>query len=170
MRRHATPSLFVPSRRKRRGGFTLIEVLVALVLVGAIVLIFGGSVIVADRAAHLNAQYAQAISIAQHKIDQMRAIGYGRVWDTVNDRPNYTEMNDAGIVDDSPTASPFSFKLSDEVQSYLPNATATIKVEKVTISSVTAVKATVTVIWTPKTHTPTNQSKLALTALLTNVE
>ena len=79
-------------------GYTLLEVTLSLFVFAVAVVIFAGTVPTAAKTAYLSGQYAQATSLCQHKIDQARAVGYGRL--------NYTELSDAGIIDDSPTRSP----------------------------------------------------------------
>jgi len=139
-------------------GFTLVEVVVALVVFAALILLFASSLPAARKAANINGDYAQAISLCQHKIDQMRAVGFGRL--------NYTELNDAGIIDDTPVNPPYSFVLSDEVANYLPQPTATINIQSV---STKVVKVTVTITWKPTTY-QSYTSSLTVNALIANVE
>jgi len=96
------------SRNHSNKGFTLVEVMISLITFAVLTVIFGATVPLAKKTAHMNGQYAQALSLCQHKIDQLRAVGYGRI--------NYTELSDAGIIDDSPTTSPFSFNEVDQVE------------------------------------------------------
>jgi len=155
---------------------TLLEVMIALFVLSAMVLVFSSSVIVANRAAFMSGQYANAISIAQHKIDQMRAIGYGRVWDTATNKPNYVELNEGNIVDDgqTPAGPTYSFVQQDELNTdeaktkinYLPSPIATIKVERPDATK-EQIKVTVTVSWTWKSFN-SKRSNLVLTGLLTN--
>ncbi len=51
--------------------------------------------------AHKSGQYAQAIGVVQHKVNQLRALGYGRL--------TYAELRAAGVVDAEPTSSPYAF-------------------------------------------------------------
>lgn len=113
-----------PGRRGRR-GLTLIEVMVALFIFALLTILFASSLVVGKSAATINGQYAQAISLAQHKIDQLRAVGYGRL--------TYTELDDAGIIDATPTTAPYSFAVVDNVVSSdaatpLIGATATLNI------------------------------------------
>lgn len=101
----------VADRRRRRRGFTLTEVVVALFVFGLLTLIFAGSLMVSNAATGINGQYAQALSLCQHKMDQLRAVGYGRL--------NFTELNDAEIVDATPTTPPYSFVVQDSVADVL---------------------------------------------------
>lgn len=59
-----------------RQGFTLIETVFALTIFAMMALLFSATLPVSQRAARVNAQYAQAAALAQHKIAQVRAAGY----------------------------------------------------------------------------------------------
>ena len=76
-----------------------------------LVVLFAGSLMVSNAATGINGQYAQALSICQHKIDQLRAVGYGRL--------NYEELTDAGIIDASPQTPPYCFSQVDGVNEIL---------------------------------------------------
>jgi len=141
-------------------GFTLLEVMIAMMTLAAIIVIFAGSVVMAEKNAHVNSQYAQAISLCQHKIDQLRAVGFGRL--------NYTELNDAYIVDDSPTASPYQFAIVDEVNQYLPTPSTSLSIAASPSDSDVMV-VTVSVTWRNARH-KTNTSTVSLSALIANVE
>lgn len=146
------------SRITSKRGFTLIEVVVALTVFSFLMVIFATAVPLAERTGYMNGQYAQAISLCQHKIDQMRAVGYGRI--------NYTELSDAGIIDDAPTNLPYSFVGVDEVANYLPQPTATINIQNVTTDEI---KVTVTITWKVASHL-SKTSTVAVSAIVTNVE
>jgi prepilin-type N-terminal cleavage/methylation domain-containing protein len=135
-------------------GFTLVEVVMSLVVFSLLVVIFAACVPLSQQSSSANGQYSQAMSLCQHKIDQCRAIGWGRL--------NYTELKNAGIIDTAPTTSPFTFEDVDTVTTFLPQATATLKVEDLSQTiggtTVTYTKVTVTITWknlTYKTKTST---------------
>lgn len=119
-------------------GFTLVEAVISLTVFAFVVVIFCGAIVMAEKTSHVNGQYAQALSLCQHKIDQMRAVGHGRL--------NYTELNDAGIVDDVPSSQPFAFNTMDTVSDYLPAPTTQVTVVDQT-SKIRVV--TVTCTWKP---------------------
>lgn len=151
-----THALLKDSRR----GFTLLEVMISMMTLAAIAIIFAGSVVLAEKTAHVNGQYAQAISLCQHKIDQIRAVGFGRL--------NYVELNDAGIVDDSPNTSPFRFAQVDDVASYLPSpSVCSVDVSPTNDPDINSV--TVTLTWRNARH-KTKTSTVSLSALISNVE
>ena len=140
-------------------GFTLVEVIVSLAVFAAITMIFATSIPLVEKASHVNGQYAQAISLCQHKIDQVRAVGYGRL--------NYTELSDAGIIDSSPTSQPFSFAVVDDVGDFLPQPQAQMSIVDLTAGKVCRV--TVTITWKQAAHTY-KTSQLSISALVANVE
>ncbi len=138
-------------------GFTLVEVVLSLGVFVVLTLIFATSVPVAHRTAKMNGQFSQALSLCQHKIDQLRAVGYGRI--------NYTELSDAGIIDDSPSSPPFSFSEVDEVEDYLPNATARLAL----VQGTNEIRATATITWRSGAQQD-KTSTVRLSAIITNVE
>jgi prepilin-type N-terminal cleavage/methylation domain-containing protein len=150
----------VRSRARSRLGFTLIEVMLALAVFALLTVIFATSVVLAKKSANMNGQYAQAISLCQHKIDQLRAVGYGRI--------NYTELNDSGIVDDNSNTglSSYSFMVSDGVTDYLPSATATVSW---TNPATDVTQVTATVNWKTTSY-ESKPSSVSISALITNVE
>jgi len=139
-------------------GYSLIEVVISLVVFSGIMLIFAAAMPISGKSAHVTGQYAQAVSLCQHKIDQLRAVGFGRL--------NYTELEDAGIIDASPSSSPYSFSLADDVSAYLPNSTASLTILSVD-SRTTKVIASIS--W--KTlATDAAPRTVTLTALITDSE
>lgn len=145
---------FMASRR----GFTLVEVIVAVAIFSFLMIMFASAVPLAERTSHMNGQYAQATSLCQHKIDQIRAVGYGRI--------NYTELSDAEIIDGEPATLPFSFVEVDDVENYLPCSTATINVQTVASDEV---KVTITITWRTAAHRA-KTSTVVVSAIVTNVE
>jgi prepilin-type N-terminal cleavage/methylation domain-containing protein len=145
---------------RSRGGFTLLEVMIAIMVLATCAVMFAGSAVVSQRAAHVNSQYSQAISLCQHKIDQLRAVGFGRL--------NYEELNDAGIIDDFPTTSPYSFLAADEVTQYLPDPSV-CRVSVTNTADPSVMNVTVTVTWKNARHRA-KTSSVSLSAQIANVE
>jgi Tfp pilus assembly protein PilV len=145
---------FASLRGRSTSGFTLIEVMLCVFTISLMALTLACVLPMARKTAIVNGQYAQASSLCQHKVDQLRAMGFGRM--------NYTELHDAKVVDDTPTSSPFSFKNIDHVDddtvaTYFPNSTATVTLQPVT-GQPDKILATVTISWRPvrnQTHTCT---------------
>jgi prepilin-type N-terminal cleavage/methylation domain-containing protein len=144
--------------KTKRGGFTLIEVVISLAVFTMVILVFAVSMPMAEKSADMNGQYAQAISLCQHKIDQLRSVGYGRI--------TYDELSDAGIIDTSPSSGLyFSFTGVDNISTYLQNPDARIYITNV---STGIVEVTVTITW-KKSSYETKTSTLTVKALITNV-
>ncbi len=141
------------------------EVMISLSVFALVTVMFASSLMLGKSASKINGQYAQAISLCQHKIDQLRAVGYGRL--------TYAELNDAGIVDGNPTTSPYSFVLSDQVASYLPKIdknTPPIATLAITNHTDSRVKiATVTVTWKASPNRST-RSTVTMTAYIANAD
>ncbi|HVK03597.1 MAG TPA: type II secretion system protein [Armatimonadaceae bacterium] len=156
---------FARSRRRRGAAFTLVEVMTAMMVFVVLTLLFATSLPVSRKTARMNGQYTQATSLCQHKIDQLRARGYGGL--------TYTELKNTGIIDATPITSPYSFRTIDGVGDVLPGAVTEIRVDAPTSADVpiSAVrsntkKVTVTIRW-KKTTFETATSEMSLTALIT---
>ncbi len=67
-------------KKKRQGGFTLIEISIALCIFTLIILACAAAFPVALQAGHTGNSYAQAALVAQHKIDQCREQGYSAIY------------------------------------------------------------------------------------------
>lgn len=148
---------FISRRRHRpRRGFSLIDTAVATLVMAAGVLVFAGFYPTAARCSKMSGNYSQAISEVQHKVDQLRAVGYGRL--------TYTDLKDAGIIDASPTASPFRFEARDNLSSLLWSPIGTITVTNV---STDLRQVTITLTWL-RTSQSTQRSTHAVTILVTN--
>jgi len=124
------------SRARKTRGNTLVEVVISIFIVAGAALVFSALIPPAVKTEKMVGNYQQATSLVQHKIDQLRAVGWGRL--------NYSELKDAGIVDASPTASPFEFDQVDELDTIYANPVGTIAV---TDYSATVRKVTVTLTW-----------------------
>jgi type II secretory pathway pseudopilin PulG len=143
------------------GGFTIIEVAVAIMVFTFLMLIFASAMPMAKKAVEMNGQYAQANSLCQHKIDQLRAVGFGRL--------TYDELSDAGIIDTSPASLPYHFDGVDEVSDYLNQATSTINITQPDATEPDILKVTITITW-KTTNYETKPSSLTLSALISNAE
>lgn len=142
---------------RNRAAFTLIEVMIAMIVFVSLVMVFSGTIPLARKTASANGQYAQAISLCQHKIDQLRAVGYGRL--------TYTELLDAGIIDTYPKTTPFSFVTTDDVATVLVQPTATVTLES---AGTDMTKATITITWKNTTYS-SKTNTMTLVAIIANV-
>lgn len=123
--------------RRLRSGSSLLEIMFAIFVVAASALIFSALIPPAVKSEKMTASHQQAISIVQHKIDQLRGVGYGRL--------NYAELLDAGIIDSSHTSSPYRFTVVDQLNTFYPAATGTIAVADFDAN---IRRVTVTITWT----------------------
>lgn len=118
-------------------AFSLVEVMVALFIVAAGAVMYYALMPMSFKTGAMVSNYQQASSLVQHKIDQLRGVGYGRL--------TYAELRNAGIIDSSPTTAPFTFKTVDNLNSVFPQTTATISVSDFSAS---IKQVTVTLTWT----------------------
>ncbi len=154
--------------RQKNGGFTLIEVMVSVFILSAIALMFAVTIPAAKKAAYINGQYAQAASLCQHKIDELRAIGPGRM-------DSFAELRAAGAIDASPTGSPYSFTATDNLDNnlndpsqdlHMPSATGKLTITQ-NAKFADAMDATVTITWKPASH-QAHTSTMSISAVITN--
>lgn len=146
----------VPTWRRARRGFSLIDTAIATLVMAAGVLIFAGFYPTAARCSRMSGNYSQAISEVQHKVDQLRAVGYGRL--------TYTDLKNAGIIDASPTASPYRFEEKDNLGTVLWDPIGTITVSDV---SADLRQVVVSLSWR-RAPQSTQRSTHAVTILVTN--
>jgi type II secretory pathway pseudopilin PulG len=124
-------------KAKLKSGFMLVEALVAIFIIAGTAVVLLALLPSATKTGKLVGNYQQASSLIQHKVDQMRGVGHGRL--------TYIELSDAGIIDTTPTAQPFSFRTVDGLNSIFPGATGTIAISD---DSPTLRRAVVTLEWT----------------------
>ena len=75
--RHDTGLISAAQKRKaQRGGFTIAEIALALVVFAMMTMMFAAVFPMAVRGAQYSSNYAQATLVAQHKMDQIRSMGY----------------------------------------------------------------------------------------------
>jgi type II secretory pathway pseudopilin PulG len=149
----------------RSRGFTLVEATVVLFVLGMMVLVFAGSVVMAEKAAHVNGDFSQALSVCQHMIDELRARGLGCL--------SHEELNDMGLVDDTPTdLSRLSFTSAEKLDdvstgSYLPSATGKLAISFFAPGTKAAL-VTATVTWKRANHL-TKTCSVSVSAIITNI-
>ncbi len=111
-----------PERAGLRRGALLTDLIFATFLFGMGVMIWLSVYPTADRSSRTVSSYSQAVSVLQHKADQLRAVGFGRL--------TFTELRNAGVVDATPNASPYRFDIADNL-----GALFTVPVGTMTITS-----------------------------------
>lgn len=124
------------SPRNKKSGFSLVEAAIAMMVVAAAAGVFFALMPMSFKTGKMVGSYQQASSLLQHKVDQMRGVGYGRL--------TYAELKDAGIIDASPSTAPYSFKTVDGLTSLYSVPTATIQISDYSAS---IKRVTVTLIW-----------------------
>jgi prepilin-type N-terminal cleavage/methylation domain-containing protein len=137
---------------QRKLGYTLIEVLVSLFVISMGAIMYTAMLPMAAKGSRMVGNYQQASSLVQHKIDQLRAVGYGRL--------DFTNLRSSlDIIDATPTTSPYSFTTIDNLSSIYPGATGTIAISDY---SSTIKQVIVTLSWT---SSPLKQDKGSLSAV-----
>lgn len=142
------------SRHRSKGGYSLLEVVISIFLISAAAVMFSGMMPTASKSGKMVGNHQQASSLVQHKVDQLRAVGYGRL--------TYTELKNAGIIDTNPNVAPFSFTQVDSLASIYPNPTGTIEVSD---PSPNIRSVTVNLRWTGSAFRQGN-GNVAVTALI----
>jgi type II secretory pathway pseudopilin PulG len=89
-------------KRSRHTGFTLIEVTLAMVVFLMMTIVFAAVFPVAFRASRMSNNYAEAALITQHKIDELRGVGF----DGINpSNSKFKTLPSLGYID-TPTITP----------------------------------------------------------------
>jgi hypothetical protein len=143
-------------RRLGHRGYSLVDVALGTLVMAAGVLMFAAFYPAAARGSRMAGAYSQAVSEVQHKVDQLRSVGYGRI--------NYEDLKTAGIIDASPSAAPYRFEVVDDLGDVLWNPVGTIAVSSVG-SNLRQVTVTLTWLRAPGS---TQRSSHAVTILVTN--
>ena len=114
----------MPQAPKTRRGATLLEVVLATLLLSLGTLLFISVYPTASKTSRMSGNHSQAISVVQHKVDQLRSIGYGRL--------NYADLRAAGVVDTTSNTSPYRFEQVDALSEQFPSPIATLTIEQAT--------------------------------------
>jgi type II secretory pathway pseudopilin PulG len=141
-------------RRAKRSGFTLVEAVVSMMIVAASAGVFFALLPMSFKTGKMVGTHQQAASLIQHKVDQMRGVGYGRL--------SYAELKDAGIIDASPGSQPYSFKTVDGLTAIYSVPTATITI---TDYSATVKQVRVNLVWTGSSMKQ-GRGDMSITALI----
>lgn len=96
---------------RRRTGFTLIEMMIALFVFGMMVTLFGALMPIAGLGSRSSGSYAQAALLAQHKVDQVRQGGFHNL--------TGSQLVNMGIIDANADGTP----MTTAVPSGLPAGT-----------------------------------------------
>ncbi len=141
-------------RRRAHVGFTLLEVVIAIFVLSSAATVFFAFLPSALKTGKMVGNHQQAASLVQHKIDQLRGVGYGRL--------TYVELRDAGIIDPGTTTLPYTFKQVDGLDDIYVTPAATIQI--VDYDTQTK-RVTVTLTWTGS-HAQQGNGNITASALI----
>jgi prepilin-type N-terminal cleavage/methylation domain-containing protein len=139
---------------KRRPAFTLIEVMIAVMLLCFTAAVFTALFPPSLRVRSQAENVTRATLLAQQKIEQLRALSYEDL--------NYDALRTANVIDASPTTSPFVFTQVAGLASDLPQGSGTLTLTE-TATDLTRVD--VTVSWSGAVATGNN---ISVTTLIAN--
>ena len=133
---------------RRLRGFSLLDAAAGIFLLVWVVLIFAAAYPTAHRSSRMSGSYSQAISAVQHKMDQLRAVGYGRL--------TASELEGASIIDPVTGPGPFHFESVDNLATDLWGAVGTITL---TPAGANRMRVTIHVDWqqSPGGHRSTHE-------------
>ena len=120
---------------KHRSGWSLIEVMIAVLVLSLVTAAFASLYPIALRMRSKSENVTRATTLAQQKIEQVRALPYVSL--------GYTGLQFNNVIDASPSASPFSFTTVDSLASKLPQGAGTITLSN-PATDLTRVDVTVT--------------------------
>ncbi len=105
---------------KKRTGFSLIEAMIAVLVLSFTVTVFASLYPTAARLRSKSENVTQATMLAQKKIEQVRAIPYASL--------TYTGLQANSIIDASPNSSPYTFTTTDNLAIKLPAPSGTVSI------------------------------------------
>jgi Tfp pilus assembly protein PilV len=141
---------------KKRSGLSLIEVMIAVMLLSFTVTVFASLFPIAMRLRSKSENVTRATTLAQQKIEQLRSQPYANL--------NYTVLRAANIIDASPTTSPFSFTSVNSLTSSLPEGSGTLTI---TDAATDLKRVDVTLTWGGLVA---NGNTVTMTTLIANKE
>ena len=150
-----TPSVLkCRARRRAQRGFTIAEVALAMIIFAMMTLMFAAVFPMAVRGAQYSSNYAQAATLAQHKLDQLRSAGYSRLFTPTGDN----SLASLNIINTVNTDGSYDFTTVDSLVNngsskgyFPPGSTGTITVSDYTTNgapSGTLAYITVKFVWT----------------------
>ena len=108
------------TRMRSTRGHSLLEIPLSMLLLSTATVVFASLYPTASKASRMTGSHSQAVSAVQHKVDELRAVGYGRL--------NYIDLRAAGIVDATATTSPYHFEVTNDLQRQFPDPVGTVSV------------------------------------------
>lgn len=122
-----------------QAGFGLTDAIASIMLLAIVGAVFAALFPSSFSCSAQAREYKLATAIAQRKMEQLRALEYESLTQPV--------LRAGGMIDESPTISPYSFTVVDRVSEQLPGGTGTITISS-TASDQRCVR--VTVQWTAR--------------------
>ncbi|MCL5103255.1 MAG: hypothetical protein M1133_03950 [Armatimonadetes bacterium] len=108
---------------RSRRGTGLVDVMVTLFLLGVAGIVFSAVFPTGFKAVKQGREYKVAATIAQRKMEQLRAMNYESL--------TYTLLLSAGVIDSSSPSSPYSFTSTDALSTELPSGTGSLYISDV---------------------------------------
>jgi Tfp pilus assembly protein PilV len=105
---------------KNRAGFTLFEVMMGVLLLSLTVTVFASLFPLSARLRTKSENVTRATTLAQQKIEQVRALSYADL--------EYDTLRVANVIDSSPDTAPFSFTQIDGLATKLPQGAGTLTI------------------------------------------
>lgn len=141
-------------RRSSRHGFTIAEVALAMIIFTMMTLMFAAVFPMAVRGAQYSSNYAQAATLAQHKLDQLRSAGYSRLFTPTGNN----SLTSLSIIDSVNVDGSYDFTSADSLINngttkgyFPPGSTGTVTVSNYTANGApngTLAYVTVKLVWT----------------------
>jgi prepilin-type N-terminal cleavage/methylation domain-containing protein len=103
---------------KNRSGLSLIEVMIAVMVLSFAVATFAPLYPISMRMRSKGENVTRATTLAQQKIEQVRALPYTSL--------TFSRLQSNSVIDASPNSSPYSFTTVDGLASKLPQGTGTL--------------------------------------------
>ncbi|MDH7602158.1 MAG: hypothetical protein QHI38_08420 [Armatimonadota bacterium] len=122
---------------KSQRGFGLVDAMAGIMLLAIVGAVFAALFPTSFTSLAQAREYRAGALLAQRKMEQLRAIGYESLTQPL--------LRAGGIIDASPTSSPYSFTETDNVAEQLPRGTGTLSITDITDDRRLV---TVTVSWT----------------------
>jgi prepilin-type N-terminal cleavage/methylation domain-containing protein len=110
-------------RRYRQQGMTLVEVMIAVLLLASIAVLMGTLFPMASRTQKTVSGDTFAITLARNKLEQTQSLGYANL-------ASHDTLYQRGVVDAWPADSPYSFTSTDGVSDELLGGTGTLWIEE----------------------------------------
>ena len=120
---------------KKRSGFSLIEVMIAVMVLSFTVSVFGAMFTSGHRLRSKSENMTRATTLAQQKVEQVRALAYSSL--------DYAGLHTVNVIDSTATTSPYSFTTVDGLAGKLPQGAGTLTLTSVA-TDLTRIDVTVT--------------------------